>query len=794
MGLGELYQADTDRAIAAMIAAPQEPPAPPSKWNAWSAPLRAVPAAAADALAAGAETATAVVRATLAARDAPRWAGQTSAEREAADLQAVQGVSGRTALSDALRDAAEHYSPDPVTAGRAEQLVFGLTRGVGKALGYGLTMGPMGVAAFAGDEGLAEVDRLQRQGVDDATAHQAGVATTLATGAGALLPVAPLAQGSTAANVAKVAALGAVSGPAAFAAQQQMTRDILSRAGYDKIAEQSDPLDPWGLATAAVVPWIFGGLSLRGGTKAARRPPPESPGAPPRPSQAEGVGEAAARAEAPLVPREAVDAAMVHNLTLLRDRAGQMPPEPGLSAAERSVEDTFRSQVLNDPDAALRAYAELPDTAGGKIVNTDEARELSADYAASRDSRALLARAVHGPASYIARLQWDRLLAEPPKTGEVLILGGGGGSGKTSSLHEVMPGFVDRFDAIYDTTLANPRKAGEVIEQALSTGRKVTISFTARDPFDAIANGVIPRAQKKGRTVPLDIAAQAHVEAPQTFAALAAKYADDPRVTLKLVDNTGPAGSARESPLGAFPRFDYNDLEGRAMSEALRAFKEGAIDETVFRGLTGGREGEGGAQAGRGVRPEGPGNSGVGGQPEPQHGAGSAGARGAQAPTGTAEGGLTAAAVAPEGAGLPTLAELTRASANASTLAAAVERAGAGAAGLLREAERLLTQAQTSTPELGARYRLMAQMLRERAAVADPDGLVRLVTDRVATVEASTPDLVVRHDENGQPVTVAEEMARVRREAAEGTDAELGALDADLLRVAAECALTRGTA
>jgi len=55
MGLGELYQADTDRAIAAMIAAPQEPPAPPSKWNAWSAPLRAVPAAAADALAAGAE-------------------------------------------------------------------------------------------------------------------------------------------------------------------------------------------------------------------------------------------------------------------------------------------------------------------------------------------------------------------------------------------------------------------------------------------------------------------------------------------------------------------------------------------------------------------------------------------------------------------------------------------------------------------------------------------------------------------------------------------------------------------
>jgi hypothetical protein len=42
-------------------------------------------------------------------------------------------------------------------------------------------------------------------------------------------------------------------------------------------------------------------------------------------------------------------------------------------------------------------------------------------------------------------------------------------------------------------------------------------------------------------------------------------------------------------------------------------------------------------------------------------------------------------------------------------------------------------------------------------------------------------------------VTAAEELARIRREAAEGTDIELGALDADLIRVAAECALSAGT-
>jgi hypothetical protein len=67
------------------------------------------------------------------------------------------------------------------------------------------------------------------------------------------------------------------------------------------------------------------------------------------------------------------------------------------------------------------------------------------------------------------------------------------------------------------------------------------------------------------------------------------------------------------------------------------------------------------------------------------------------------------------------------------------------------------------------------------------------IAERVATVEAAAGDLVVRTTEDGRPVTVADELAAVRREAAEGTDAELGALDADLVRVAAECALSMGS-
>jgi hypothetical protein len=49
-------------------------------------------------------------------------------------------------------------------------------------------------------------------------------------------------------------------------------------------------------------------------------------------------------------------------------------------------------------------------------------------------------------------------------------------------------------------------------------------------------------------------------------------------------------------------------------------------------------------------------------------------------------------------------------------------------------------------------------------------------------------------DDAGQPVRLADELAAVRKAAQEGTETEFGALDAPLLKVAAECALATGTA
>jgi hypothetical protein len=47
-------------------------------------------------------------------------------------------------------------------------------------------------------------------------------------------------------------------------------------------------------------------------------------------------------------------------------------------------------------------------------------------------------------------------------------------------------------------------------------------------------------------------------------------------------------------------------------------------------------------------------------------------------------------------------------------------------------------------------------------------------------------------DDSGKVTTAKEEMAAARKEAAEGTDEDIGLNEVDLVRVAAECALASG--
>lgn len=75
---------------------------------------------------------------------------------------------------------------------------------------------------------------------------------------------------------------------------------------------------------------------------------------------------------------------------------------------------------------------------------------------------------------------------------------------------------------------------------------------------------------------------------------------------------------------------------------------------------------------------------------------------------------------------------------------------------------------------------------------ADP--LIQSTINRVEELSRQTPDMHVGIRENGDRVTLGNELEAVRREAREGTDDSLGILDAELLQVAAECFISTGSA
>lgn len=78
-------------------------------------------------------------------------------------------------------------------------------------------------------------------------------------------------------------------------------------------------------------------------------------------------------------------------------------------------------------------------------------------------------------------------------------------------------------------------------------------------------------------------------------------------------------------------------------------------------------------------------------------------------------------------------------------------------------------------------------------ADAPPKPLAPPIQDTLAArVAELDPELVVRVDPDGRHVTLADDLAEVRRITAEGTDDALGTLDADLLQVAVNCALSSG--
>lgn len=256
------------------------------------------------------------------------------------------------------------------------------------------------------------------------------------------------------------------------------------------------------------------------------------------------------------------------------------------SAADKAKQNFAKKLKSNFENLADR-YSKLEDTQNGRILNTDDARELSDEYRKNRS----LSSAVQEPASEFIDRLYERKLSNPTPQGfdsRVLILGGGGGSGKSSG-RKKMGNISNQSEIVYDTTLSNLETSQKKVEKALATGREVVIAYTARDPIEAFY-GVLQRAMRQevelgsGRTVPLEVFARQHPSARLNIDKLADMYANNPNVKIVGIDNTSGAGGAKVVPVANIPQFDYNGVEEKLYEILRQEYQAGRISETVYRG------------------------------------------------------------------------------------------------------------------------------------------------------------------------------------------------------------------
>lgn len=280
-------------------------------------------------------------------------------------------------------------------------------------------------------------------------------------------------------------------------------------------------------------------------------------------------------------------AQLVENWTRRAKRAGVRPD--GSPVDTDPAGQALRRRLVEDPDQLMRDYAALEDSAGGTVLNTDTARELSPEYLADRTRSA----DVHEAASDTVKTIYERKLAAPTPEGfdrTVLFTAGGTGAGKTTAIR-AMQGFDHPPEIVYDTNMNTLSSALDKVESALAANRNVSILYVYRDPVEALTGGALPRAERQakrfgtGRTVPLTEHAKTHIGVRPVMEALAQRYKGNPRVSIQAFDNSRGRDQGQFSELADLPKVEQNGLHERLQAALEAEHQAGRVSDATRRGF-----------------------------------------------------------------------------------------------------------------------------------------------------------------------------------------------------------------
>lgn len=239
---------------------------------------------------------------------------------------------------------------------------------------------------------------------------------------------------------------------------------------------------------------------------------------------------------------------------------------------------------LNDYPSLVKKYSLIQDAEGGKVLNTDLARELSDAYTKNRT----LSANVHEPASAFVKQLYAERLAQPATEGSrILFTGGGTGAGKTSSL-AAYPDLRKNAEMIYDTNMNKLESAQKKIDQALKAGRQIDLVYTYRDPVEALVQGSLTRAMRmkeelgSGRTVPLKEHIRTHIGSREVIGKLKDIYGDNPNVRIGIIDNRYGRANPKVANLEDLPTLDAKQLEKDLRNALEEQYKSGKIDKDIY--------------------------------------------------------------------------------------------------------------------------------------------------------------------------------------------------------------------
>lgn len=249
-------------------------------------------------------------------------------------------------------------------------------------------------------------------------------------------------------------------------------------------------------------------------------------------------------------------------------------PSENLTAYERKIETDFFNEIRNNEAGLIRDYRKQY----GNIVDPDLAKRLNAAF---RDDLSLVS-AVHEPSSYMAKSIFTDALNTKKRLGDTsptIFTAGGSGSGKSATMPKAIDALGAKKDGlVLDSVLSNFKSATSKIDEALRIADgDVAIVYTNTPLETAFGFNAL-----RARSVDIPTLSHAHIGASNTIRELQAHYANNPRVKVLIMNNSGLPADVKFGTLSDVPKYDPQQATKNLTAIAQRLLDEGKIDKNKF--------------------------------------------------------------------------------------------------------------------------------------------------------------------------------------------------------------------